>query len=372
MEKIEIKIEVKTSCNIWNGEKVPPILTKDVGNKIIINDIDYDWFAKLPLEKQKEYIYKDINEFKLNPIRKIEKKYEHINLNRKEIILTLKTKKDNIDVPYIPGSVIKGYFKTAILWKYLKQNVSEINNLTNYLRKVLDPKKRNINKILFREIDNVLFRGYDSNTPIIRKALNDLFEIYSNKRNLLIKDMGFSDCFSQEKINFKVVPVEIYSFSDNKHIFFKKPFSPLVIEAFVGEFYGNLFIPEDKADELLEIAKKYFEWCVDREIELCKLDRITPEIKKYSENLKQIKTTANGKIGIYAGSIYKTIFGLIEEHDPYFATELINLLSPLRRAKYKNGGKRKVKNNKVWPPYPKTIKMEMYSQPLGIINISII
>ncbi len=223
-----LEYEIITPLHIGNGEKIPKTELAFFPNEGLIRKVDFEkFFANQPPQKMGEllkFIKSAQNDY-FNDILK----FEHLNLNNtpseydlqflfpysKNDLLKLREIstfiKNPFFKPFIPGSSMKGWLRTAILYYYLtkiketKENLEEFNQELDHLPRggrSLYEKKKNMRKILEDKIfgadprENIFrFIIITDTTPINpQDLLLGLINIYhpTKRRNeMLFESLGF-------------------------------------------------------------------------------------------------------------------------------------------------------------------------------------
>jgi len=367
---MEVKFISKTPIHIGDGNIYysSEFLIKDETlYKISLID-----FLKLKdkkfLKNLKNYIslnefasYDDIKDFIKYSIKT---KYKYIKYIKK---VRSYIKENNI--PYIPGSSVKGVIRNTLIWNYITSNKDITDEFLNSLRKDLK------NKMIKKKI------------MFINKIFNLRVGKYNAKYDLL-KFLEISD-FIPERYNLNITNVKTYSLVKNN---LKQKVKINFVESLSGEFVGSINLQFDKLKFALKDRKnyplledklsifgvdkelnednfiiylknslrKFNEWCLNKEIELCKQAKNS---KEFIEKIKEIKILNKKeniiRIGFGTGTIYQTLIKLVEEYDPKLVYDIIN---KLKLGKFK----RKInENKKIYPPYPKSIEFIDNNLPLG-------
>jgi len=123
---------------------------------------------------------------------------------------------------------------------------------------------------------------------------------------------------------------------------------------------------EDMINHLIEVIGEFNEWCLSKEIELCRKANNAKEFLKELEGLgRQNKTESLIRIGFGSGTIYQTLIKRIEEEDVGIVQNIVNEVQL-----GKNKRKIDFKTNKnLYPPYPKTLEFTRTNKPLGWLRL---
>ena len=277
------------------------------------------------------------------------------------------------DIPYIPGSSVKGAIREALLWNYVVNDKNKINELLINLRLGLRYRK---NK---KEIGNFF--------------INKIFNLQNNKYDAkydLLKFLEISD-FIPDRYNLEIINVKTHSLTRNR--LEQKRFS-IFAESLTGEFNGEINLQCDRLefalrdknnyplltdklfilgiDQEIDITnfiiylknslRKFNEWCLNKEIELCKQAENSSEFVKELEKIKTLNEKENLiRMGFGVGTIYQTLIKLVEEHDVKLAKEIVN---NLKLGKFMRNFDYRTKD-KLYPPYPKSIEFTDNNLPIG-------
>ena len=306
--------------------------------------------------------YKDIENF----IRySIKTKYSNI----KEVREHIKER----DIPYIPGSSIKGAIREVLLWNYLIDNKNEIDKFLNILRQDLKNKnnKKKIGNFFINNIFNLKNKKYDAKYD-------------------LLKFLEISD-FIPDRYNLEIINVKTHSLTRNR--LEQKKFS-IFAESLTGEFNGEVNLQCDRLefaltdkndypflkyklsilgiDQEIDIInfitylknslRKFNEWCLNKEIELCKQAENSSDFVKELEKIKTLNEKETLiRVGFGVGTIYQTLIKLVEDHDVKLAREIVN---NLKLGKFMRNFDYKTKD-KLYPPYPKSIEFTDNNLSIG-------
>lgn len=266
------------------------------------------------------------------------------------------------DLPFIPGSSIKGSIRTALLWYHLDEQ-----EFLESVRSSLRGSKKHVSKKFVEGFFNYRKSKYDPKFD-------------------LLKFLEVSD-FMPENYELKLVNVITYSLQ--KDGFSKKYSNP--VEACTGNFKGSFNLQENQirgamnqkgsvleeklhilgiGDEISqekmlkhldEVLREYNKWCLGKELDLCKKDKknqfseVIRGLMKLNEKQPLIRT------GFGVGTVYQTLIKLLEEKDVRLARDVIN---KYRLGKFKRGIN-KFNQKEVFKPYPKTIEFTGNNEPLG-------
>lgn len=381
---MEIKLKTLTPVHIGTGNSygMEGFIVENNKLKRIIFSKFYDSLS----EKQKNELLSELERenFSLNEF--VKKK--NIKISEDTVLHSISTKfipnkvREQIkanNIPYIPGSSIKGAIRTALLWRYLHNNF-------NSLRILLE---KSIEEILY---DKKL-RPKEKKGKIGNNFVSSVFTTKNNNfdaRYDILKFLYVSD-FIPKDYELVIENVKTYSLKNSK---LEKHFNNFV-ETITGSFYGTISLSpqikvalengeeypllkdklkilglhENDLDnlELAGVEKKminyiketlteFNKWALKKEIELCEKAN---NGKLFVERLKRIETENSIRVGFSIGTTYQTLIKMIEERDVRLARDIVNNL--------RLGGRsnREIENNRLSPPYPKSIEFTQQGEPLG-------
>ena len=321
-----------------------------------------NWLEKESNPKLSEFLNRDNSSIKEKCIYKANCNYSEDDIS--EIMECIKSG----NIPYIPGTSVKGCIRTILLWWWIKSNPKEnFFFLKEELKKITRTRKGKLAKMLGEEIIKKIFNC--SANPKNSDAKYDIL------RFLLVSD------FSATDYTLSINRVNVYSFGKGK----KKTF---FIEGVEGEFIGEikLNIPlmrrcinnkefsllwdklsffgfneeeltnyeEERLNSIFinhfeKLCKEYYKWCLEKE----------EHLKEYIKYPNELMENSNFiRIGFGTGTIYKTVIKLIEERNAKIFLDIVN---NFKLGKYP----RMLANNKLNPPFPKTCKVLDNGHPLG-------
>jgi len=375
---MEIKLETLTPVHIGTGNsygKAEFITENNKLRRIIFSKL-YDSLS----EDQKGELLSELEEKEFNMDEFVRKNKirvsEDMILYRalmksppsREIREQIKTN----NVPYIPGSSIKGAIRTALLWKYICKDYDNLRD----------------------KIDSCIYKTLRSNLPLEKKKKNICNEFISKVFQLndrrydakydLLKFLHISD-FMPIDHELKIKNIRTYSLFRNRKLE-PKPFNNFT-EVVTGSFIGTISLSpqiktaikneqeypllKDKLEilgleggdleeekmltHIKDTLREFNRWAIDREIELC---RKASNGRNFCEVLRGIDTENSIRIGFGVGTTYQTLIKLIEEKDVNLAQRIVNTL---RLGKFN----RNIKEDKLTPPYPKSIEFTSQKEPLG-------
>ena len=344
--------------------------------------------------KEGEFRYEAELKFKIDPVRMGRDK---IRLN--EIRECIKM----ADVPFIPGSSIKGAIRTALLWKYARENRDELHEYlggkVEEIRRKMEKIRREVNKKEKWKIKEYKKVIKEYKKEIGEEFVKNVFKLdkkWDAKKDLL-KFLSVSDFIpSDSKIEIKDVRTyfserKIHSYVETVSGTFIGQISlnPQVRAALKSREYmllseklGILGMDEPNEEEMLEhlknVLREFNEWCLKKEIELVKQS----ELEKVRNALEDVRNKNKEEFliraGFGSGTIYQTLISLV---DAELLKDLLNTLElgiagkkgekGEKGEKGKKGEKRRyeVKDDKLNIPYPKTLEF-VDQKPLGWLKLS--
>jgi len=367
---MKIKFVSETPIHVGSGNKYSSFefLIKDK----MLHRISLLNFLK---SKDEKFLKNLENYTSLNEFASYDEIKDFIRYSIKTEYTNIKDVREHIkenDIPYIPGSSIKGAIREALLWNYIVNDKNKINELLSDLR--LDLRYRKNKK--------------DTGTFFINKIFNLKNNRYDAKYDLL-KFLEISD-FTPNKYGLEIISIKTYSLIGNR---LKQKYG-VFVESLSGEFNGEIKLQCDKLkfalrnknnyplltdklsilgidqeiDEnnfityLKNSLRRFNEWCLNKEIELCKQTENSEDFIKKLEKIKTLNEKENLiRVGFGIGTIYQTLIKLIEEHDVKLAREIVNRL---KLGKFARNIDYRTKD-KLYPPYPKSIEFTDDNLSLG-------
>ncbi|OQX52665.1 MAG: type III-A CRISPR-associated RAMP protein Csm5 [Candidatus Cloacimonas sp. 4484_209] len=393
---MEIKLETLTPVHVGTGNsygKAEFIIDDHVLKRIIFSKL-YDSLPK----KQKNELTTELERenFRLEEFIKrsnIEISDDMIwyhavvrSYPSREIREQIKTN----NVPYIPGSSIKGSIRTALLWKFICEDYDNLRDKINSciyktLRSnlPLEKKKKNICNEFISKVFQLNDRKYDAKYDLLKFLhVSDFMpnEEDASKIIEIEKIIGYSLKRDNKFENWAIIRtrrgnrrVSLINYLEvvKKDIEFNGSISlnPLIKVALennqeyplLKDKLEILGLDESNLEEekmlthIKNTLREFNKWAIDKEIELC---RKASNGRNFCEVLESIDTGNSIRIGFGVGTTYQTLIKLIEEKDVDLAQRIVNTL---RLGKFS----RNIKENKLTPPYPKSIEFTSQKEPLG-------
>jgi len=267
------------------------------------------------------------------------------------------------DRAYIPGSSLKGAFRTALLWSVAKDDERFVSAIREEARGRVN--KKTIGKRYVESVFNCSNEKY-------------------NPTHDLLKFLAVSDFMPKAVNNIRLDKVRTLSLRDGR--LEEKKFE-IFVEAVIGSFEGTIGVSEQIAaavnhpeyrnlgqklwilgmdgpgdtdaviPHLKKVMREFNLWCFEKE------RRLTEEAydEGIEKGMKRIGSRPGKsdliRVGFGVGTTYQTVFGLIEEKDPELGAEIASSIGRYPRKVSAEGC--------LEPPYPKTIEMTAAGYFLG-------
>lgn len=274
-------------------------------------------------------------------------------------------KTDNI--PYVPGSSLKGAIRGALLWYHVKDDVDGL--ISSLKRDLSRPSKRNIGKRFIDDFFSTESGKYDAKYDILKfLEISDFMPLkydlsIENVKTYSLKHDGFEakryDNFVESMRGCMEGRIDLSSqikaaFNDEREYpRLKDKLNILGLKSDLKE--------EDMVNHVKDVIKEFNDWCLTKEIELCE----KANESRFSMKLEKLKRLNKEggliRIGFAVGTIYQTLIKLVEEKDVKTAKEIVNKLK-LGRFKRDIDLETGVELD---PPYPKSIEFTTYDEPMG-------
>jgi CRISPR/Cas system CSM-associated protein Csm5 (group 7 of RAMP superfamily) len=279
------------------------------------------------------------------------------------------------DLPYIPGTSIKGMLRTALLWDYVQNDPSFIDSIRKDWK--FNYKKFNYKYWMGNEYVAQVFdtRGDTCKRP------DPKFDLF--------KFVEVSD-FMPQRYFIQVENVKTYSRVKNRNgVTLQDRNFPQFCEYVIGDFAGTISLsPQIKpalrsssfpklqqklallglleslesnvmVDHLFSKVRAFQDWALQRELNLVRGCGLPKLEKIITELIEKNRTHYLIRLGFGIGTTYQTVIGVIEEKDPELAAQIINQLHIGKYERHING-------ITLSPPYPKSIEcIEKTYEPLG-------
>lgn len=280
--------------------------------------------------------------------------------------------KTGFDIPYIPGSSLKGAIRTALIWKACKDDPMFPPDSWGRQR----PNKKWIGAEYFSRILNLHPRKNDPKYDLLRfLEVSDFMPVTPHIHLLEVKTWSLKNR-SMEQKPFSIYCETLWSkcegtitlSPDIAHALNHRDYTLLQKKLpLLGITESDLAgiddpIKHEKAEQkvishLKKIMKEFIGAALEHDLALCsenKGEKLQKEIQRM-QGEHQKKDLI--RLGFSIGTTYQTVMDLIEKRNPELAADLI---TDMRLGKYR----RNSEYDAVSPPYPKSIefithKMEM-------------
>lgn len=330
---MKLKLKTLTPVNVGTGLKYG--YYEFILNENEIKRIHLNMFLQKLTKEQVKNISKELESknFSLNDfvvkenINNIPVRYSLIKSATSQNIPEIREQIKTNDVPYIPGSSIKGAIRTALLWKHLKHDEASYKHIENSIIDSFQRSKPNRKSIANYSINNIF--GLNTAKPDAKSDLLKFIEVSDFMPDKNSKQM-------------EVEEIRTYSLKQNNDMI-PKPYS-IFAETIYGCFGGTIRInpqieyavkdeynypllankleiigltekesndfknaEEKMVAHIQKCLSEFNDWAVEKEIDLCKTNSNFADILKKYKNRKTIR------IGFGIGTTYQTIIKLIEE-----------------------------------------------------------
>ena len=276
------------------------------------------------------------------------------------------------DISYIPGSSIKGAIRGALIWYYTRidENFQEIvKTIDRDLRR--RTKKKEIGNDYVNKFFSLNNGRYDAKYDLMKFL--EISDFMPENCKLAVKNVKTYSLRSTsltpkhydnfvESINgtfngtIKVSPQVKEAVKNKKEYPLLE--EKLCILGLNGGLNKEVMIPH-----LKKVLREFNEWCLDKEIELCKKARNSSVFLKELDTLKSQNRKKNLlRIGFGVGTIYQSLIKLIEEKNKdlfYTLIDTLELHGWKKRKQYLYG------YNLRNIPYPKSIEFTAENEPTG-------
>ena len=335
-------------------------------------------------EKKKEILLSDLEKEKNLEVFLEEQKIDIQSLIKKHptiVKYSIICELNNVDkireqiktnnIPYIPGSSIKGAIREALIWYYTRND----ENLQKLLRIVEnDLRKRKSKKYIgnnyIEEFFSLRKNRYDAKYDLMKFL--EISDFMPENCKLIIKNLKThslrSNSLTQKHYNNFVESINgifkgiIKISSQLKESTKNKKEYPLLEEKLHILGLNVDLNEEDMVTHLKKVLREFNEWCLNKEIELCKKAKKSDVFLKELNKIKSQNKEKNLlRIGFGIGTIYQTLIKLIEEKDVKLAQKIVN---ELRIGKFRRNIDFRTNTN-LFPPYPKSIEFTTENKPIG-------
>lgn len=332
LERIRLSFEVVTPLFVGNGQEYNSFECVQLGKKIFVLDN-----RKLFDALKEKNLVKDYSNYNVN--NGISYTLNSMNLLKEDFIesvskYSIKTKvntnekiksyiRDGFGKPYIPGSSIKGYIRTAVLYNYLKSRSDKLEKIEKQVQSAVKEGRRkdrideNFDYIFNHFIikNDQVERDYGPNTDIMRciqisdayfkgNDITSMFQVktYRLSQNRLTEKQMNSFC--------EAVDEEIEgSFSitlDNEKLNVFKSMNPKETILF------------NSLSEIKKMINTFTDDMIDQEMKF---------FNNYSSSTESWYKNNTGslsmRLGMHTGMLYKTIISLLGEETKKIITDII-------------------------------------------------
>ena len=385
---MKLKLKTLSPVNIGTGQNYGAY--EFIRNRNELKRIHLSNFLRLLDKEQVKKISKELenNDFSLNEfvirekVPDIPARYS-MNYNATSTIDSIREQIKTNNIPYIPGSSIKGAIRTAILWKYLRENASSYNDLKrsieNTISKGEKPNrlKKNIANYSIDKIFGLNPDKKDAKFDLLKFVEISDFMPDEDSKQLEIEEIKtysirqdgtlapkhysiFSETlFGSFEGTIRLSPQIKYAINDEKYPLLKKK---LEMIGLTEDYMANLKMPEEKMIQYIrKCLSEFNNWAIEKEIMLCESD------SNFTGILEKYKNKDTIRIGFSVGTTYQTMIKLIEETDSQLFYKIINRLE---LHGHKNKKHYLYEPNLQNIPYPKTIEFTESGEPLGWLEWS--
>ncbi len=280
-----------------------------------------------------------------------------------------------MDVPYIPGSSLKGAIRTAILWKAVCEDSSFVDSLRREGDKRLNKKK--VGSDYFAKL---LGTGESGRRPDAKFDLLKFVEVSDmmpvpDQTDLL--SIAGIVTYSQQR-GGKLVPKPYQILAEcvpsKKEFSGSISVSPQLSAALkdrrnypqLAEKLGMLGLSDDPEDAgrmvsyLRSVCREFSRAALEQEQRLCKAN---PELSKSPENCRVAMEKNNQnllRLGFGVGTGYQTVIHMLIQEDPDLSAKWITKMELGKYPRESTGEGLDV-------PYPKSVEFTTMHKPLGWI-----
>ncbi len=280
--------------------------------------------------------------------------------------------KTGFDIPYIPGSSLKGAIRTALIWQACKDSKAFPPDSWGEKRQ----NKKWIGADFFNDILNLKSGKYDPKYDLLRfLEVSDFMPVTPHMHLLEVKTWSLKNPGMEQK------PFSIYCETLWSKCEGTITLSPAIAQArnhsdytllqkklpLLGITESDLTGIDDSAQHekaeqkvithLKKIMREFIGAALEHDLALCSVkggEELQKEIQRM-QGEHQKKDLI--RLGFSIGTTYQTVMDLIEERNPGLAADLITAMRLGRYPRYSD-------SDSVSPPYPKSIefithKMEM-------------
>lgn len=316
-------VQVDNKIKIIDNEKLSALLSKD------LNIVDEYVDGVMEMEESKTRSKFDLESFINNKLKIdideiLKEEYDVIGNTGKSVINTFI---DSSGRYFIPGSSLKGAFRTALYYYWLeidengKSSLKKFTDLLIKRKKLEDGKNegKKLNELEFAEFKN-LSNDYNFNKEV--KKVFDETLLFGKNEDSDSKYIRFSDSLFIEKNNFSVLnssrtylvneddDMPIWNIALMKDSSTQFEFS--ILEKFKNNFLNNISL--NSINHIYEIINNFSLGVINYEIAIIeglKNDALKTKlsgVKKYYENLRDIINKSNNNFCILRLGAGKTYY----------------------------------------------------------------
>ncbi|PWR70466.1 type III-A CRISPR-associated RAMP protein Csm5 [Methanospirillum stamsii] len=381
---MKIALIARTPVHIGTGQTYFPneyVTSTGKSGVGFVSRIDIRKFSSVLNEDQRDSFIADLDEsFKMteffkqnNLVPKDLRRYlvenRSGNHNPQEIRECIKTN----NIPYIPGSSLKGAIRTALLWWYAKDDSRYTDSIEQDLENDRYGKKKRA--IGSGYVDRVFACNYPGNKP--------------DPKYDLLRFLQVSDCMPVEN-KTSIESIITYSLQNSGNLRPKnfQIFAECVNGSFSGSIGGldqikkvathrdfpqlkdkiSLLGMDSLSDtgavpaHLQKVLSEWSRWCFSKEQDLVRDDDSCTDYLKPVQSW--LSESSHIRLGFGVGTLYQTMIGILEEQDPDLAVRLIDTYKLARGHPEHNV------YDTIDPPYPKTLEFTANGDPLGWLSCS--
>ncbi len=262
--------------------------------------------------------------------------------------------KDVNYVPYIPGSSLKGYIRTAFVWSILQNNSSAYMRLESLIERYVQNRK---------ELPKYVQKYLDILLSLERQTKFDEKESKYDPQKDLLKLLILRD---MRPVNYTLLLEEIRIEKVNRS---RSRRGNFLVECVEGTFEGEMLIAPNfdvvrnkYKKEFDEVVKNIFGEKVEKEEFINRTLKIVKEFTNFvikndhhfemgDMELKQEDDKVLVRLGAHTSILYKTILSIIKDRNSWLYEQLVR--NYWRRSAYN------------WRKFPLSIKLTSSNQPVG-------
>ncbi|MDO9539323.1 MAG: type III-A CRISPR-associated RAMP protein Csm5 [Methanocalculus sp.] len=272
--------------------------------------------------------------------------------------------KTGFDLPYIPGSSLKGAIRSALIWQACKNDLKFPPDSLRQSR----PNKKWVGSDLFNEMMNLRRNKYDPKYDLLRfLEVSDFmplkpFLYLEELKTYSLKNRGMEEkpygitcetLFARLEGTISLSPEIAHAINHRDYPLLKEKLNLLGITA--SDLSGindpvTLATVEAKVIEhLKKVMRAFLSSALSHDALLCSAGGVKELSNEITSMQEKHKTEDLLRLGFSIGTTYQTVMALIEERDAELAADLI---THMRLGKYpRESGEKSVS-----PPYPKSIE----------------